>query len=178
MKLYVTRHGETEYSLKGVVCGTTDCPLTDFGRQQALSLAEEIRGKGIKIDMIYSSPLIRAKETAEVLAAKISVPIVVDERLREQDCGGFEGKAKRDDKRFSNARFHFANSLDGGESTLQLAQRVYNFLDELLDEKLDKAALIVGHACVCKIIHTYFYELSNEEYFHHNTGNCELVEYG
>ena len=177
MNLYVTRHGETEYSLKGIVCGTTDCPLNESGHRQAESLAQEIISKGLQIDIIYTSPLSRALKTAEIISQMLEIPYIVDSRLREQDCGAYEGSAARDDKNFSEERFHFANRLRGGESALQLGQRVYNFLDGLCQNGENRTALIVGHACVCKIIHTYFHELTNEEYFEHKTGNCELVVY-
>ena len=177
MRIYVTRHGETEYSRDGIVCGTTDCPLTDFGREQAISLAREIERQHLKFGIVYTSPLLRAKETAEIVAKAFDTALIVDPRLREQDCGAYEGRVPRNDRRFSAARMHFANRLDGGESSLQLAQRIYGFLDDLIKDGKETAPLIVGHACVCKMIHTYFHELTNEEYFEFKLGNCELLSY-
>ena len=177
MRLYLTRHGETEYSLNNDVCGSTDCPLTDKGREQAKDLAGYIMDTGLNIGAIYSSPLVRARETAEIISKAISVPYIVDNRLREQSCGAYEGVTKRDDQEFKTAIQQFANRLKGGDSALQLAQRVYNFLDEICvdDEKSD--SLIVGHACVCKMVHTYFTEITNDEYFRYLQGTCTLVEY-
>ena len=177
MKIYVTRHGETEYSLKNIVCGSTDCPLTGYGREQAQELAEHIKAQNLGIDVIYSSPLIRAKETADIVAAALSVPVVVDVRLREQDCGAFEGNVPRNDEEFNTQRRNFADRLRGGESILQLAQRVYNLLDVFSENRPDKTPLIVGHICVCAMIHSYFNELSNDEYFAYRPGNCELAFY-
>jgi len=178
MKLYVTRHGETEYSLNNIVCGSTDSPLTENGREQARRLADNIRSGDLRISLIYTSPLIRAQETAEIISKTISVPYVIDSRIREQDCGIYEGRAKRDDKEFNAALQNFANRLRGGESAFQLAQRVYQFLDDILVSSAGDVPLIVGHACVCKMIHTYFNEMTNEQYFKYGPGNCTLTEYG
>lgn len=177
MKIFITRHGETEYSLNNIVCGSTDSVLTDKGREQARRLADNIKDCNMRIDVIYTSPLVRARETAEIISKANSVPIIVDKRLREQNCGFYEGKVKRNDAAFNDAIIHFANRLKGGDSALQLAQRVYNFLDEICASDEDRAPLIVGHACVCRIIHTYFCEITNDEYFAYKLGNCALAEY-
>ena len=177
MRLFLTRHGETDFSLNNTVCGSTDCPLTDKGREQARDLADYIKGKGLYIAVIYSSPLVRARETAEIISKAISAPVIVDDRLREQSCGAYEGVTKRDDQEFNRAIKHFANRLQGGDSALQLAQRVYNFLDEICVDGGKSASLIVGHVCVCRMVHTYFNEISNDEYFGYLQGTCTLAEY-
>ena len=125
MKIFVTRHGETEYSLKNVVCGSTDCKFTERGRKQAQDLAEKLNKRSSQIDIIYSSPLIRARETAEIISGVISVPVVVDDRLREQNCGAYEGRVQRNDPEFIKARRQYAGRLNGGSSILQLTQQVY-----------------------------------------------------
>ena len=177
MKLYVTRHGETEYSLKNIVCGSTDCPLTDSGREQAQKLADNIKNRNLHIGIIYTSPLVRALETAKIISKAVSVPFIVDNRLREQNCGAYEGKVQRDDKVFNAARQHFAARLNGGDSILRLAQRVYNFLDEICASGANDTPLIVGHICVCMMMHTYFNEITNDEYFGYRLENCALAEY-
>jgi len=177
MKLYVTRHGETEYSLNNIVCGSSDCPLTEKGREQARVLSGDIIAKNLQIGIIYSSPLIRARETAEIIANAISVPLIIDNRLREQNYGAYEGNVKRDDPGLFKARQHFANRLCGGDSTLRLAQRVYNFLDEICRDTTMSIPLIVAHDCVCRMINTYFNEVTNEGYLGYKLGNCALAEY-
>jgi len=177
MKLYITRHGETEYSLHNIVCGSTDCPLTGKGREQAQRLADNIINRNLHIDLIYTSPLVRAQKTAEIISKAISAPYIIDNRIREQDCGAYEGAVKRDDQDVNAAMQNFANRLHGGESAFQLAQRVYNFLDDLSSSGAGNAALIVGHACVCRMIHTYFHEITNDQYFGYALENCTLAEY-
>jgi len=177
MKVYLTRHGETQYSLDHIVCGSTDCPLTKTGEAQALELANALKNSDCDIGIIYTSPLIRAYDTAKIIADVLGVPCIVDTRLREQNCGAYEGAVSRDDAQYNKNRVHFANRLKGGDSTLMLAQRVYNFMDDLPRESDNGSTLIVGHACVCKMVHTYFTEITNEEYYDFKLGTCELREY-
>ena len=89
MKLYVARHGETEWNRLNKVCGRTDSPLTDKGLQQAQLLADGL--ENCPIDVIIASPLSRAQETARAVAERKHLPIITDERLIEQDYGMYEG---------------------------------------------------------------------------------------
>jgi len=69
MKVYFTRHGQNEWNAKNIVCGVNDIPLNEKGKAQAKYLADKISDIG-DIDIIVSSPLSRAKETAEIIAKK------------------------------------------------------------------------------------------------------------
>ena len=82
MKLYVTRHGETEWNVQSKVCGTTDVELTEKGREQARKLAESIGGD---IGLIISSPLKRALETSQIIASGRDILVKTDIRLIEQN---------------------------------------------------------------------------------------------
>ena len=101
MKLYVARHGETEWNRLNKVCGRTDSPLTDKGLQQAQLLAERL--DSCSIDVIIASPLSRAQETARAVAERKHLPVLTDERLIEQDYGVYEG-VQRDDRDFLNKK--------------------------------------------------------------------------
>ncbi len=85
--LLLVRHGETDWNAEGKLQGHTDRPLNDFGRQQARLLAERLEG----IDAVYTSDLSRARETAEIVAGRLGLPVVVDPDLREKDWGTWEG---------------------------------------------------------------------------------------
>lgn len=89
MRLFVTRHGQTQYNIEVRICGRSNVKLTDKGIAQAHELAEQMRDT--KIDVILSSPLIRARETAQIVADAIGAPIEVDERLAERDYGVIDG---------------------------------------------------------------------------------------
>ncbi|HLY94218.1 MAG TPA: histidine phosphatase family protein [Gaiellaceae bacterium] len=87
--LLLVRHGETDWNAEGKLQGHTDRPLNDYGRRQASTLADRLAGEDIAA--IYSSDLARAKETAEIVGARVGVPVVVDPDLREKNWGTWEG---------------------------------------------------------------------------------------
>jgi broad specificity phosphatase PhoE len=85
----LVRHGQTERSSTGTYSGLLDVPLTEKGRQQAQDTARELAGAGI--DAVITSPLERARQTAQAIADAAGVPLTIDERLIEVDYGPFEG---------------------------------------------------------------------------------------
>ena len=96
-------------------------------------------------------------------------------RLREQCFGKYEGTPRNGEK-FRISKTCFADRYDGGESMLQLAQRIYNLLDELRDQP-DKTYLLVAHNGIARVVESYFHDMTNEEYALAGIRNCELVEY-
>ncbi|MEE3311642.1 MAG: histidine phosphatase family protein, partial [Acutalibacteraceae bacterium] len=87
--IYIVRHGQTQLNRKSVLQGRSDHPLNDVGREQAKSVGDAFRDAGIVFDKVYSSPLGRAVETAELIAG--DAPIEVEEALIEMDYGPYEG---------------------------------------------------------------------------------------
>ena len=87
--LLLVRHGETDWNASGRLQGHTDRPLNDYGRRQARELADRLSDDGIAA--IYASDLSRAKETAEIVGARLGLPVVVDADLRERNWGSWEG---------------------------------------------------------------------------------------
>ena len=83
-KLYFTRHGETVWNVENKICGMTDSPLTEKGRQQARELGEAVKASGVHIDEILYSPLSRAADTAKAVADATGLPARCEPRLREQ----------------------------------------------------------------------------------------------
>ncbi len=88
--LYLVRHGETEWNVKGITQGQTNSSLTDNGKQQALNTANEL--KGVLFDAVFSSDLTRAKDTAEIIKLNRDIITQTSELLRERSFGSFEGK--------------------------------------------------------------------------------------
>ena len=89
MEIYLVRHGVTDWNSQFKIQGDTDIPLNELGIQMAMQTAKALEDKGIVFDKVYSSPLDRAKKTAEILAKSTS--IVTDERLKEMCFGQMEG---------------------------------------------------------------------------------------
>lgn len=174
MKLYVTRHGETAYNVENRICGITDIELNDQGRKQAKVIASKLLDR--HIDLIISSPLKRAKETASIIASKIGVQIEVDERLHEIDFGFFEGKSSQNED-FRYVKYNHGISYPQGEKLFQVVQRVYNFLDDINQCYSNKTILVVCHGGIVRVIHSYYYDMTNEEIFTWLPENCCFQEY-
>ena len=104
-----------------------------------MELGNKIKERGLQIDKILCSPLIRARETAQHIADATGIPLEIEPRLTEQNFGKYEGTA-RNGTEFLQSKSHFADSYEGGESMLRLAQRIYNLLDELKAEKANRNA--------------------------------------
>ena len=174
MKLYIARHGETAWNVENRVSGRTDIPLTQRGLEQAQLLARNAKGKGIEV--ILASPLLRARQTAQAVSDAIGVEVGIDERLIELDFGIFEG-GPRTDPDFQHTRAQMPTRYPGGESAFGLAHRVYSCLEDVKRKYNGKNVLLVCHGGVCRMVRSYFMDLTNDEYSHYYAPNAELVEY-
>lgn len=133
-RLLLVRHGETDWNADGRLQGQTDRPLSDFGRQQARRLAAELATEDF--EAIYSSDLARARETAEIVGARLELPVSFDPDLREKDWGTWEGltAVERD-------RVEFA-----GESTEAHQERILRALERISERHPgDGNVLVVTH---------------------------------
>ena len=170
---YFVRHGQTVWNVENKICGATDSPLTEHGRQQAAETGKNIVESGIKADEILYSPLSRAADTAKHISEITGIPARVEPRLIEQNFGKYES-TPRDGAEFKIAKGQFITRYDGGESMLHLAQRIYNLLDEIKAESDQKTYILVAHNGISRVIQSYFYEMTNEEYATFGVKNCEV----
>jgi 2,3-bisphosphoglycerate-dependent phosphoglycerate mutase len=129
--LLLVRHGETDWNADGRLQGHTDRPLSDYGRQQAQQLAEELEGE--EIAAIYSSDLARARETAEIVGERLALPVGLDPDLREKDWGTWEGltSVERD-------RVEFV-----GESTAAHQERMLRALERIAERHPGNGRVLV-----------------------------------
>ena len=104
---YFVRHGQTVWNVENKICGATDSPLTEHGRQQAAETGKNIVGSGIKADEILYSPLSRAADTAKIISEMSGIPCREEPRLIEQNFGKWES-TPRDGKEFKTAKESFA----------------------------------------------------------------------
>ncbi len=172
---YFVRHGQTVWNVENKICGATDSPLTEKGHAQARELARHILDTGIHFDEILYSPLSRARDTAMEISKVTQVPARVEVRLVEQDFGKWES-TPRDGEDFRAAKAEFLQTYEGGESMMKLCHRIYGLIEELQKEP-DKVYLLVAHNGIARAIHSYFHEMTNEEYAAHGVQNCEIVRY-
>lgn len=172
--IYFVRHGQTIWNVENKICGSTDIALTDLGHQQAIAVGNLILERQYAIDAILYSPLMRAADTAKHIADITGLPAMEEPRLREQNFGKYES-TPRDGAAFRQAKMQFADRYEGGESMLQLAQRIYNLLDELMQQ--EKTYLLVAHNGIARVVRSYFQDMTNEQYAGYGIGNCEILEF-
>ncbi len=176
MNLYITRHGQTSWNAANKICGITDVDLTDKGLKQAEQLANQIFKDNKEIDLIISSPLKRARQTAEIIGNINSIKVITDDRLIEQNYGIYEGVDSKNID-FQNNKKNFAFKYPGGESMMLVAHRIYGLLNDIKEKYHDKNVLLVSHGGVCRIINTYFEDVTNEEFYHWQMENAQFKKY-
>jgi probable phosphoglycerate mutase len=134
MHIFLVRHGQSEYNVNyvpGMIRPFTD-PLTSVGEQQAHNLAERLKSKSDKSNIIYCSPYTRTLETADIIAASLGGSVKVEQGLRESDDGQWATKSlqeieKEYDQIAKTDRYTFR--APNGESWLDVATRVKNVID-------------------------------------------------
>ncbi len=174
--LYFVRHGQTIWNVENKICGATDIELTELGHQQAIETGRKILEEGIQADEILYSPLVRAAETARHISEITGIPARMEPGLKEQNFGKYEATA-RNGEEFVKAKEQFACRYEGGESMLHLAQRIYNLLDEIRAESDHKTYILVAHNGIARVVQSYFFEMSNEEYARFGVRNCSIIRY-
>jgi broad specificity phosphatase PhoE len=150
--IYLVRHGQTNWNLEKKIMGQTDIPLNNFGRSQAQSLGKEI--SGLKIDHIFSSDLLRTKETAEIVNKFFNVEVSFDNRLRELNFGVIQGSLKEE---LSSEYWDLVNAHPEEydvESFESVYNRIKGFFEDLAKKGLSNV-LIVTHGGALRMIMYY-----------------------
>ena len=174
--IYVIRHGQTHLNSRKALQGRSDAPLNETGVEQAREAAQLLAG--VHFDTVYSSPLIRAVQTAEIIAPGIDVQ--VDNRLIEMDYGPYEGMPLDDPAPEVSAFFaDFAHvpAPEGMEPLASVVERAGAFLEERC--RTSKNVLISTHAIAMKGILEHLMPESPGYWWSHFIGNCEIytIEY-
>lgn len=150
MRLYFIRHGESEANVRHVISNRESAfHLTFVGKQQAEAIADHLRD--IEFDAFFCSPVLRARETAEILSILLGIPYQVTEALREYDCGILEEHS--DEESWNRHRYYFdqwtlhrnhASKPEGGENFLEIKNRFLPFILSLQDLEY-RNVLLLGH---------------------------------
>jgi probable phosphoglycerate mutase len=157
VKLCVVRHGETAWNAEGRVQGQLDIPLSDTGHAQARALAQALAHE--KFDAIYSSDLLRVRQTALPTAAVLQQEIVFSERLRERHYGIFQGITYSEAKERMPADYvrfkdkHPDYDFQTGESLRTFQQRVFSVMEEILGKHRGQHILVFTHGGVLEILY-------------------------
>lgn len=179
MKLYIVRHGQTDWNIKKQSQGVADIELNATGIAQAEALAEDIRRRGLKFDVVYASPLRRAKKTAEIITGN-RPDIIYDRRLVERDYGELEGKVVDwDHLGADDLSIRQNTNIYGMEPIQAVLARAKSFLDDLKTKHgADATILVVAHGTLIKALHyniVGYDEDTDLRGFY--LGNAELAEY-
>ena len=180
-KVYLVRHGETDYNKRGCYYGWTDCSLTVEGIEQSKTLRRSF--ESIQYDVILSSDLKRATETANIIN-RGSKELITDNRLRELNFGQWEGK------NYQEIMIQYAEHWNlwvedwenatptGGESFSSMYNRTSECMDEILKIYKDKSIVIVSHNGSLRIIAAYLLGLTSEKSwcFSFDHGRYSLLE--
>ncbi len=179
MKLFITRHGETDWNVKMLACGISEAELTGKGRAQAQALANRLKDEKEKngIRAIYVSPLKRARETAAYIEKALNITAEPDSRLTEMNFGRLEGE-KWSRPEFSDMGKNPFFKFPEGESLVQTAHRAYSIIEDVIKKhKNGGNILFVCHGVLTAALCTYFKSYSSEEFSKLDIANCQLLEF-
>lgn len=173
------RHGQTNWNVLGKLQGCTDIELNETGIKQAQNAKQEFNKD--KIDLIFCSPLKRAKKTAEIINEDKKVPIICEEKIVERNFGDLEGlKFEEKDVFQKNNFWDYKTNLQYAnvESIVDCCNKVWGFLDEIKEKYQDKNVLLVTHGGTAKVINSYFKGICEDGSLPKaGFQNCEIREY-
>lgn len=174
--IYFVRHGETTSNASEIITGRTEVELSENGLKQALIVAEAL--KNIKIDAIYCSPLKRTMHTCEIVNKNIGLPINYDNRILARDYGKFEGVRYCDMHGELNWNINVLENGIDNEPIIDMAKRVFEFIDFIKHQYGNKNVLVVSHSSVGKIFNCYFNGFPTDgNVFAKKIKNAEVVEF-
>ncbi len=155
-KIYLIRHGESEWNFLGKVQGQKNTKLTDLGKSQAKAMGKRLKIENI--DIIYSSDLERALNTAEIIGSQINKPVIVSKSIREINFGIWEGltkkelREKHEDKHDIWLKSPNELELEGAENLNTLKDRAMKWINNIIKENPGKNIAIVSHSATLKVL--------------------------
>lgn len=156
--LWLVRHGQTDWNLTGRWQGqASHAPeLNDVGRAQALAIRDQL--KDVRLSAVYSSDLLRSRQTAEIVVEPYGLPVTLEPRLREMNLGAWEGMLS-DDIQVQFPQELIMRTQDPlnarapqGESPAEVAKRVYAAMDDIAAKHPEESVLILGHGVSLAVI--------------------------
>lgn len=181
MDLYLIRHGRTAWNREEVFRGRTDVPLDEVGRKEAYLLARRLKDEGLSA--LYSSPLSRAKETAEIIAAELGLRVQLAPQLIDLGFGLWEGLSVQEVK----ARFGRLYSLwleephrlrfPEGEDLEAVRRRVVEFVEALKEQHPGERVAVVSHRVVLKVLICSLLGLGLEAFWRVAQGTAALNQF-
>lgn len=184
MKIYLMRHGETDYNKQGLIQGKLDIPLNENGIRLAELTRDGFRREGLQFDICYCSPLVRARQTADILLESMKTPIIYDTRVCEMNFGEGEGVLLKDisvKPEYENIHCLFHEppkyrATECGESYESLFERVRSFLDEEIypKEGIAEQILICCHGGIIRAFFAFLKKLELGQFWNNHQPNCSV----
>ena len=150
MKLYVVRHGQTIHNQLGLVQGDTESDLSEKGIEDAKALRELV--SSLDIDVVISSPLRRAMDTARIITDN-KYEIIEDKRLIERNYGLGEGKPVDEELTIKYWDFKLNTDINEVEKVQDLMFRIVEFIEDIRNKYEGKNVLVVAHSAILRAIH-------------------------
>ena len=175
MNVYFLRHGFTGLNKEGIFNGQVDEDIIEEGIEAAKEASKII--KDLPLDIIYCSPLLRARHTCEIVNVN-NVPVIYDDRLKERTLGKLDGN-KIYEPGFPLDHYYDYNykmNIEGAEDVPVFYKRVFEFLDEL-KQKDYKNVLIVAHGGNMEAAYCYFNGIPEDGNTFRQINNCEINKY-
>jgi len=153
MKIYFVRHGQTQKNKERRATGWADDPLNEEGIKEAYKTKEEVPND---FTHIYSSDLVRCRQTAEIINKKLNILTTYDIRLRERNFGSLQGKTIEEIgselwEKDHNQEYNYQSY--GGESVKDVKERLFDFIFDIKKKQNGKKVLIVTHAGIIRLLH-------------------------
>lgn len=168
----VIRHGQTDYNKKLLIQGLIDNPLNQTGEDQAHRLGKYLKDENESFDVLLSSPLLRAKKTAEIVGSYIDLKLAdTSSDFLERDFGPFEGKKVVDVLKDITEHSYKTNGYEDNE---QLLKRMSDALDKVYQTYKDQKVLVVAHAHVIKSF-MILADFDKYDYIQTYVGNLSIV---
>lgn len=184
MRIYLMRHGETDYNKKGLIQGSLDVPLNEYGLELARLTRQGFDAEGLRFDVCYCSPLIRARQTADILLEGTDTPLIIEPRIREMSFAEGEGVPLADisvkpeyaniDALFHDPKAYRATEI--GESYEALFERVRDFLEQELypKERQYDRVLLCCHGGIIRAFLAFMKKLDLDQFWNNHQPNCSV----
>lgn len=179
MKVYIIRHGETDWNARHLFQGQVNTSLNEKGEEQARLARERVQKLGLSFDAVYSSPIDRAARTVEIVTGLSRSQFHLDPRLMEMNFGPL------DETPFDKESPAVGHLFDkpsayvpprGAESFEELEARLASFMEELRDTRPGKSILVGCHGCAMRVLLVWLRYLKLDEIWNQGIGNCAIIE--
>lgn len=184
MDIYVIRHGQTPWNVEKRLQGRSDTDLNEVGREAAIRTGKAFRE--VPFDLVFTSPLKRAKETAVLFLGERKVPVIEDARIQEISFGAYEGlTCGKDNYSIPDPEFNSFfehperyQTPPGGESLEELGARTKAFMEDIMHrpELQDKTVLVSSHGCATRGILNSIRSFGMADFWHGGVPkNCSVA---